>query len=762
MDSNIGKKLDGRYELLELIGVGGMADIYRARDIEEDRIVAVKILKTEFAGSDEFLRRFRNESKAIALLSHPNIVKIYDVGFTEKVQFIVMEYVDGITLTDYIEQQGVLKWRDSIHFTVQILKALQHAHDRGIVHRDVKSQNVMLLRDGTIKVMDFGIARFNRENNKTMSEKTIGSVHYISPEQARGDITDERSDIYSVGVALYEMVTGKKPFDGDTPVSIALMHMQSTPKKPTELNSTIPEGLEQIILRAMQKEPAQRYQTAGEMIKDLEELKKNPGIIFEYKYNSTDGTTKYFDRPIPAGGQDNAHRRKEMVVEIPDDDDYDDEDYDDDDDDEYEERRSPLVPILFAVGTAFIIATVFLVLMLVNKYFGSGSSQASSSHDNSDTSISITASDELLMPNLIGLTWDEAVDKYSQYINLVAQTEYSTYEKDEIFDQEFPEGRKIKVGATVEVKVSKGIKEVEIQDVTNLAIDAAERKLVKDGFVVKKSFAESEDIPKNNVIKTEPPAHEMAQQGSTVIVYVSLGAGDTLMTVPKLTDMPMSEALERCNEYSLVPKITMVDSEEEENRVLKQSIAPGEFVSKNTEIELEVSTGVIPEKTINIRIPIPASAKGEFEFKYYIDGELDVENSGDVYDVELIAENGIAYALKGREGDVKEFTVKVTSQKTGASGVYMKIKFTFATGDGENSYEFIERESGVFKELLAAEPDDDTSGDTSSDTSDDTGSDTSGGESDTSDTSDNESSQPDESEPSDTSEPSDESGLPVD
>ena len=215
MDSNIGKKLDGRYELLELIGVGGMADIYRARDIVEDRIVAVKILKTEFAGSDEFLRRFRNESKAIALLSHPNIVKIYDVGFTDKVQFIVMEYVDGITLTDYIEQQGVLKWRDAVHFTVQILKALQHAHDRGIVHRDIKSSNV-------IKVMDFGIARFNRENNKTVSEKTIGSVHYISPEQARGDITDERSDIYSVGVALYEMLTGRKPFDGDTPVSIAL------------------------------------------------------------------------------------------------------------------------------------------------------------------------------------------------------------------------------------------------------------------------------------------------------------------------------------------------------------------------------------------------------------------------------------------------------------------------------------------------------------------------------------------------------------
>ena len=250
---------------------------------------------------------------------------------TDKVQFIVMEYVDGITLTDYIEQQGVLKWRDAVHFTVQILKALQHAHDRGIVHRDIKSSNVMLLSDGTIKVMDFGIARFNRENNKTVSEKTIGSVHYISPEQARGDITDERSDIYSVGVALYEMLTGRKPFDGDTPVSIALMHMQSTPKKPTEINSTIPEGLEQIVLRAMQKDPAQRYQTAGEMIKDLEEFKANPSIIFEYKYNSTDGTTKYFDRPIPAAEQER-NRRKQAVRTEPEED-YEEDDYDEDDED---------------------------------------------------------------------------------------------------------------------------------------------------------------------------------------------------------------------------------------------------------------------------------------------------------------------------------------------------------------------------------------------------------------------------------------------
>ncbi len=705
MDSNIGKKLDGRYELLELIGVGGMADIYRAKDIEEDRIVAVKILKTEFAGSDEFLRRFRNESKAIALLSHPNIVKIYDVGFTEKVQFIVMEYVDGITLTDYIEQQGVLKWRDSIHFTVQILKALQHAHDRGIVHRDVKSQNVMLLSDGTIKVMDFGIARFNRENNKTMSEKTIGSVHYISPEQARGDITDERSDIYSVGVALYEMVTGKKPFDGDTPVSIALMHMQSTPKKPTELNSTIPEGLEQIILRAMQKEPNQRYQTAGEMIKDLEELKKNPALIFEYKYNSTDGTTKYFDRPLQ-GGEAEKPRRKQMVVQIPEDDDEYDDDYDDDDD-EYEERRSPLIPILFAVGTAFIIASVFLVLVLIDRYFGDNSSlpNQSGSSDPNSTSISVTAGEEMEMPNMIGMTWEQAYSKYASYLDLVAQQEWSEYEKDQIFEQELPEGRKVKVGTTITVKVSKGIKQVEIQDLANRTVDAAERQLKKDGFKVKKTYEESDEIPMDNIIRTEPAAHEMAPQGSTVTLIISLGAPETLMSVPKLTDMPIETALERCEEYHLIPEIEYVDTEEyEKGTVISQSIDPNEHVERNTEIVLEVSTGEIAEKTKKFSFAIPDSAEGEFEFMYYIDGMRDTSRGEEIRDVSLASNKTIPYELTGKVGDVKELVIKVTSTKTGASGTYLIVKFNF--GEDSVTYEITETNKKVFKELLSAASED--------------------------------------------------------
>lgn len=707
MDNNIGKKLDGRYELLELIGVGGMADIYRAMDMQEDRVVAVKILKTEFAGSEEFLRRFRNESKAIALLSHPNIVKIYDVGFTDKVQFIVMEYVDGITLADYIEQQGILKWRDSVHFIVQVLRALQHAHDRGIVHRDIKTSNVMLLRDGTIKVMDFGIARFNRENNKTMSEKTIGSVHYISPEQARGDITDERSDIYSVGVALYEMLTGKKPFDGDTPVAIALKHMQSVPKRPTEINETIPEGLEQIVLKAMQKEPAARYQTAGEMINDLEEFKRNPGIVFDYKYNSTDGTAKYTNRPYPAAEPESVRRRR-IVDE---DDDYGD-DYDDDDDDELEDRRSPLIPILFAVGAAFVICTVFLILILVQNKLGSNPEPASNTID---AEISIDPNNEFPMPNLIGMSWDEVLQKYGdgRYMNIVKEEEWNEATKGQVFDQEIGESRRVKVGTSVTVKVSKGIREVEIPDVTGWTVTMAEQQLTREGFKVSKKFKEDEEVPKDRVISTTPAAHEMLPQGSTVIIVGSTGAKDKPISMPKLTGMPVSEAIKRCDEYHLSYTIESRDSEEPEGRVIGQSINPNEIVSRDNTVILYVSTGEIPEMSSTVNISVPMLSTGEFEFKFYVDAVLD-PSATEIRDVSLSSARELKYVVKGQPGETKRLTVKVKNTNTGAEGIFYEYRIDFTENeDPEQTVEF--RNSEIFEQLLGGGEEDPTSSSSSDD-----------------------------------------------
>ena len=283
MDKYVGKRLDDRYDIREVIGVGGMAIVYKAYDRVEDRIVSIKILRDEYLGNQEFLRRFRNESRAIAMLSHPNIVKVYDVSFGDRLQYIVMEYIDGITLKEYISQQHVIRWKEAVHFTLQILYALQHAHEKGIIHRDIKPQNIMLLKDGTIKVTDFGIARFSRSDSRTMTDKAIGSVHYIAPEQARGAVTDEKSDVYSVGVMLYEMLTGKLPFEAENAVSVAIMQMQSEAKTPRSINPEIPEGLEEITLKAMKKDPEQRYASAAEMIRDINAFRQDPSIRFQYQ-----------------------------------------------------------------------------------------------------------------------------------------------------------------------------------------------------------------------------------------------------------------------------------------------------------------------------------------------------------------------------------------------------------------------------------------------------------------------------------------------
>lgn len=685
MDKNIGKKLDGRYELIELIGVGGMADIYKAKDLTEDRIVAVKILKNEFAASEDFLRRFRNESKAIALLSHPNIVKIFDVGFTEKIQYIVMEYIDGITLTEYIERQGVLKWRDAVHFTVQILRALQHAHDRGIVHRDIKSQNVMLLSDGTIKVMDFGIARFNRETDKTMSEKAIGSVHYISPEQARGEVTDEKSDIYSVGVMLYEMLTGKKPFDGDNPVSIALKHMQATPKRMTEINPSIPEGLEEITMKAMQKEPSKRYQTAGEMIKDIEEFKKNPSIIFEYKYFSTDGSTKYFDKVSPEQTAAAPAAKRKVQLEAPEE----DEEYDDDDDyydeDEYYERRrrSPVLPILFALATAFVIMTAWLIHTIVTKNFDD---------------IQSASGEEVTMPTLVNLTWDEVRAQYNDY-NFIPVTQYSSeYEKNVVMDQSVMPGRTIKKNQEVEVVVSNGPKLVEIDDYSNKHIDDVVTMLKKQDLKYEIIRTESDDVAADFVIKTSPAAREFVEAGTTVTCYVSLGKSNESTAVPNMVNLSLASAKMRAEEYDILLTILYEPSTEvEEGRVIRQSIEPTTLVEKNTMVEIVVSDGSEPVKDAQISISMSSNATGEFEFRYYIDGTLQ-EDMTEIKDIGLT--DKIIWNFSG--SGVHEYAIRVTSLDTGASGTLLVMEVDFTT-DPVTKDDHGTFNKKLFKQLLTAQ-----------------------------------------------------------
>lgn len=625
MDKNIGRKLDGRYEITELIGIGGMADVYKATDILEDRVVAVKILKNEFADNEDFVRRFRNESKAIAVLSHPNIVKIFDVGFTDKIQFIVMEYIDGITLKEFMEQQGMLKWKDSIHFIIQILRALQHAHDRGIVHRDIKPQNIMLFPDGTIKVMDFGIARFAREEGKTISDKAIGSVHYISPEQASGDITDEKSDIYSVGVMMYEMLTGVKPFDGDNPVSVALMHMQNDAKPLREVNDSVPEGLEEIVMRAMQKEPSKRYQSASEMIKDIEEFKKNPSIVFEYKYLSE--KTQYFNAGAVSRAAAEAEYSKSLSMsgsnkeaakqvrtrtkvreEL---DEYDD--YDDYGEDEKPSKSSYFVVVLTAIAAGIIIIVVAFIAIMLYKY--------------------ISTPDQVVgkMPPLKNYEYQQVKSAFADQFDVVVVEEVysSEYAEGAIIEQSPDEGSEYLVGSTtVRVKISKGPKMVTVPNTYDLSeADALNMLKENNGFAVLILTEFSEVVPKGNVIVTDPPRNDVIPAGSQVKVYISRGPEEQEVSVPQCVGYTLEEAEILLNGKFTVQTMTE-DSLEPEGTVIEQSIpAVGDdgqpnIVKLNTTIILTLSTGNMPETEAVITFSVPDGIKGAADFNCYVNGQI--------------------------------------------------------------------------------------------------------------------------------------------
>ena len=296
MDQYIGRLLDNRYEILEIIGTGGMAVVYKARCHRLNRLVAIKILKDEFSRDEEFRRRFHAEGEAVAMLSHPNIVQVFDVSTSDSANFIVMELIDGISLKQYMEKKGVLNWKETLHFSMQIAKGLEHAHSRGIVHRDIKPHNIMVLKNGSVKVMDFGIARVMNKSN-TLTKEALGSVHYISPEQAKGGHTDNRSDLYSLSVVMYEMMTGRPPYDGESAVAVAIQHINGGAAMPSTLNPNIPGGLEQIIMKGMALEIRERYVSATEMLQDMEEFRKNPAILFDYHTVLDDAT-----RAIPLSG----------------------------------------------------------------------------------------------------------------------------------------------------------------------------------------------------------------------------------------------------------------------------------------------------------------------------------------------------------------------------------------------------------------------------------------------------------------------------
>ncbi len=580
MDKYIGKRLDGRYEIKEIIGVGGMAYVYKAYDNIDDRVVAVKILKEEFLANEEFTRRFKNESKAIAILSHPNIVRVYDVSFGEKLQYIVMEYIDGITLKEYIDQKKALPWKESVHFTVQVLRALQHAHDKGIVHRDIKPQNIMLLSDGTIKVTDFGIAQFSRNEIRTDSERAIGSVHYISPEQASGAITDEKADIYSLGVMLYEMLTGKLPFEADNAVSVAIMQMQSTPEMPREVNASIPEGLEEITMKAMQKDPSKRYQSAAEMLYDIDEFKRNPSIHFEYKYVFVDETPTRFVETIAK-----VREKEKPIVE-------------DDEKEEVVRRRFPVLPILAAITAALVLIVLFgLGFLLVGKILNGGGT---------------TDDDSIKMPNLIGKQFVDEESFLAEYpelatINIQVSRQWDEdYEVNAIIETDPKAKERLQDGDTLKITISRGPHLVQVPEVNpDEDKDVYISRLKNAGFAVLEESMSSKQ-EKNTVVRTQPSYPETVAYGSTVTVFYSNGDGDTETTklVPNLDYMTEEDARAALEAEGFVVNNVVQKNhpEYEAGRVFEQTPAANTEMPVGSMVDLVVSTGL---RDVTINLPLP-------------------------------------------------------------------------------------------------------------------------------------------------------------
>lgn len=663
MDKFIGSRLDGRYEITELIGEGGMAEVYKAHDVLDNKTVAVKILRKQFSDNEEFQRRFRNESKAIAVLSHPNIVKVYDMCFSEKIQYIAMEYIDGITLKDYIDSERVLNWKDAVHFIIQILRALQTAHNRGIVHRDIKPQNIMLLNDGTIKVMDFGIAKFAREESMTATDQAIGTVHYISPEQARGDVTDEKSDIYSVGVMFYEMLTGQKPFDTDNPISIAVMHMQNVARRPRDINPNIPSGLEEIIMHAMEKDAEVRYQTATDMIQDIEAFKGNNQIVFGYYRVPAQQQRQYAPAPQREAVPPVSRSQRQLEPQY---DDYEDE-YDDYDDyeDEPQKQRSMLVPILTSVTIVVVVICAVIVVAIIAGAWRPGSEKMTT------------------IPDLIGMSYEDAVTIYedSLVLNVEKETYSDQYAEGVIYDQSLTAGKEYEQDADgrvrVAVAVSLGTQRNPIPDVENMPESEAVAALEALGFTVRKVSEESTmdaGIEKGFAMRTEPKAGTEVEAGKTVVLYVSAGIAVDEVKVPELVGKTMEEVEIELAHLNLKLAIEEIDSEEPEGKILEQEIEAGEIVISGTEIPVKVSNGVAPEGEVAFGLYLPSIAKGRYTLDFSIDGEI-VESTA------FIAEsvNGMIISnIPGR--GTKQVVVSVTGTQSGQSARMGTYTFNFGTG----------------------------------------------------------------------------------
>ncbi len=647
MDQYIGKMLDNRYELLELIGTGGMANVYKAKCHRLNRLVAIKILKSELAENAEFRRRFRDESLAVAQLSHANIVSIYDVSSSQGIDYIVMELIDGITLKQYMERRGKMDWREALHFITQIMRGLSHAHSRGIIHRDIKPQNIMVLRDGSVKVADFGIACL-ADAHQTLAQEALGSVHYISPEQAKGERLDARSDIYSAGVVLYEMLTGRLPFEGNSAVSVAIQHLSSVPLSPRELNPDIPEALELICMKAMNADLNKRYQSADAMLVDLEKFRKDPAIDMDYiRTELADSVDSQPTSQVPVQQVAAAVKKRRAAEETDDDDD----DYGDDDDDVGASifdfiRENKKVIGLFAAG----IAAIVLIFVLIFAGFGG----------EKDTSYKV--------PNILGYSVEEAnqLDGIKDIftIEVVGTLNDDHYQPGQIVQQD-PAADVVRYSNfVIQVYICAERQEIAMPDLLGNVYQTAKMKLQQYdlNLRVDREEAFSDEFPAGQVMATDPVRGTVLKKGDSIMLTVS--KGPEKITVPSFAGMTYTKAKEEAEKLGLkvgTPEYRYYDPFASEGDVLEQSISANTQVQGGTEIVFTVY-GTPGQQTRSVRVQFLIPDKFSEEDTVRVEFIMDDK----VVDTKIVSgsDASVDYDFEGESGTASTVYARINGEAT--------------------------------------------------------------------------------------------------
>ena len=644
MDQYIGKMLDDRYEILELIGSGGMANVYKARCHRLNRLVAIKILKSDLADNADFRRRFHDESQAVAQLSHANIVSVYDVSTNPDREYIVMELIDGITLKQYMERRGRMDWRESLHFITQIMRGLSHAHSRGIIHRDIKPQNIMVLRDGSVKVADFGIACLANQG-QTLTQEALGSVHYISPEQARGDRTDARSDIYSAGVVLYEMLTGKLPFQGDSAVSVAIQHLSSVPLAPRDIDPSIPEPLELICMKAMNSDPNKRYASADAMIEDLEKFRRDPSVDMDYIRQELTAPAADTEPTMPLPTAQVASAVKKHTGELR---------REREAEEEPPRRDKKSIAIIAGIFAAAVLLVVLLFKLILGDFGPAGSNKS------------------YPVPDIRGKTVEEAQEmegvKDIFLIEVQGTRTTEEYQPGQIVEQDPAAGRTRKSNLVIQVYVAAEPEKVPMKDLVGMEYRQARVLLTDMGLDLKitTETVSSDKYGADAVIETVPAADEPLVAGQTVILRVS--TGPETVTVPTFTGQDIANAVQNAQDLGLtVGEITYdTFSFAPQGQVIEQSIKPTSEVPGGTKISFTVSGQKNSDDATAARVV-------EFTMPSDMEGMIKVEFEQDSVTLDsqyINASMGtVTYTFTGKTGTSSNVCAVFTSMNTGATKV---------------------------------------------------------------------------------------------